>query len=172
MFSGKRKGLWFLGIACLVLVFVSFSSPPFQALFSQAKPALSASPTPQQLPITAQAKIQDQVIQLEVARTIPEQAKGLMYRPELAPDRGMLFPYSPPQAVSFWMKNCLISLDLVFIRDQKVIGIQVKAPPCDTTPCPVYPSPGPVDYVLELAGGRAASLGLTVGDAVVIESIR
>ena len=60
----------------------------------------------QVLPITAQAQISGQIINLEVAKTPKEQAMGLMYRTELADDRGMLFSFDPPRKVNFWMKNC------------------------------------------------------------------
>ncbi|URR34847.1 DUF192 domain-containing protein [Thermosynechococcus sp. HN-54] len=124
---------------------------------------------PQYLPITARARIHDTWIQLEVARTPAQQQLGLMFRSELPPDRGMLFPMSPPQVASFWMKNCLISLDLIFLREGKVVAIAPEAPPCKTLPCPTYESGVPVDAVLELAGGRAAELGLKVNDSVEIQ---
>ncbi len=167
MFSGKLKWWLLLGI---FLIGLSLNLLP-QSQFSQSQAQSSSRSQPQILPVTARAIIRDQIIELEVARTIPEQSKGLMFRTELPPNRGMLFPYDPPQFVSFWMKNCLISLDLIFIRDQTVIGIQAEAPPCETTPCPVYPSPGPVDNVLELAGGQAAALGLNVGDPLEIKPL-
>src|SRR5690349_17160633 len=70
----------------------------------------------QQIWLTLQPKSgQPTKIVAEVAKSQDEQARGLMYRQSLAPDRGMIFPYSPPQAVGFWMKNTLIPLDMVFI---------------------------------------------------------
>ena len=53
---------------------------------------------------------------VEVARSLEEQAQGLMNRQSLGPDRGMIFPYDPPVAASFWMKNTLIPLDMIFVR--------------------------------------------------------
>jgi len=67
------------------------------------------------------------------------------------------------------MKNCLIALDMIFIRDGKVIGIQANATPCKTPSCPLYPSPGKVDAVLEIGGGQAAVLGIQVGDSIQIK---
>jgi hypothetical protein len=123
------------------------------------------------LPISAQAQMAGQRIMLEVARTPQEQAMGLMYRTSLAPDRGMLFSFDPPQPVSFWMKNTIIPLDMVFIRDGEVKVIAANVPPCTTTPCPTY---GPqvevlIDQVIEIRGGRAAELGLKVGDQVIVK---
>lgn len=87
-----------------------------------------------------------------------------MFRHSLAPDEGMIFPYDPPQPVGFWMKNTLIPLDMLFIgTDQRVGRIAADVPPLslDTVPSGI-----PVSAVLELRGGRAAELGIAVGDRV------
>jgi hypothetical protein len=96
---------------------------------------------------------------VEVARSEDEQAKGLMYRQNLGPDEGMLFPFSPPRPASFWMKNTLIPLDLLFVRgDGSIARIADNAVPMSLEQIAVGE---PVVAVLELAGGRAAELGLT-----------
>ena len=123
----------------------------------------------QYLPILAQVDLGETRINLEVTRTIQEQALGLMYRPFLEDDRGMLFEFSPARPVSFWMKNVVISLDMLFIRDRKIIAIAAEVPPCDRTPCPTYGPEAAVDQVIELRGGRAAELGLQPGDPVYLE---
>jgi len=69
----------------------------------------------QYLPITARAEMGGRVINLEVTRSITEQSQGLMFRTTLPDDRGMLFNFDPPQAVSFWMQNVPVPLDIVFI---------------------------------------------------------
>lgn len=125
--------------------------------------------TAQALDISAEVAIADQVIQLEVARTPQEQATGLMFRTELANDRGMLFPFSAPRVARFWMKNVPISLDMVFLRDGEVVAIAADVPPCLTASCPTYGPGVMVDQVLELRGGRAAELGLQEGDRLTIE---
>lgn len=127
----------------------------------------------QVLPVTAQVELGGETIDLEVTRTQDEQATGLMYRDSLADDRGMLFSFSPAQPVRFWMKNVVIDLDMIFVHEGKVVGIAADVPPCNSTPCGTY---GPgfdvlVDEVIELRGGRAAELGLAVGDAVVVKSL-
>jgi uncharacterized protein len=106
--------------------------------------------------------INGQNILLEVARTSEEQSMGLMYRTELAANRGMLFVFSPPRAVSFWMKNTLIPLDMVFVSNGVVKYIGANIPPCKVSDCPGYgPEPKiPIDSVIELRGGRAAELRL------------
>ena len=123
----------------------------------------------QNLPISAQAEINGQIIQLEVAETPQQQAMGLMFRPELAANRGMLFSFSPARPVQFWMKNVAIPLDMVFLQDGVVRAIAANVPPCTTAPCPVYGPDTAVDQVIELRGGRAAELGLEAGDPVTVE---
>lgn len=121
------------------------------------------------LPVTAEVELNDHLIGLEVAETPQQQAIGLMARESLPDDRGMLFPFEPPRPVSFWMKNVLIPLDMVFIRNDEIVAIAHDVPPCEATPCPTYgPDRQAVDYVLELRGGRAAELGLQNGDRIDI----
>lgn len=136
-------------------------------------PDSSLTSLAQVLPVTAQVELGGEVIDLEVTRTEEEQATGLMYRASLADDRGMLFSFEPARPVQFWMKNVVIDLDMVFVHDNKIVGIAEDVPPCHSTPCPTY---GPgfgvlVDEVIELRGGRAAELGLAVGDAVAVKPL-
>ena len=101
---------------------------------------------------------------VEVARTGPEQEKGLMFRTALGADEGMIFPMEAPRLASFWMKNTVIPLDILFIGfDRRVINIAVNAIPYDETP---LSSARPAIAVLELRGGRAAELGIAAGDKV------
>ena len=100
---------------------------------------------------------------VEVARTLPEQQVGLMNRQVLAPDRGMIFPYSPPEPVAFWMKNTLIPLDMIFVRANGTIARIVTAVPLSLEP---VPAGEPVGAVLEIGGGRAKALGIKAGDRV------
>jgi len=123
----------------------------------------------QVLPISARARIADRPIELEVAKTPEQQSMGLMYRTSLPDDRGMLFEFKPARWVNFWMKNCKISLDMIFLRDGVVTAIEAGAPPCTAEPCPTYGPNTPVDRVIELRSGRAAELGLKVGDRIAIE---
>ncbi len=102
---------------------------------------------------------------VEVAQTPEEQAQGLMFRERLGPNEGMLFPFNPPRPASFWMKNTLIPLDMIFIgTDGKIESIAANTAPQSLKP---VESRGSVAAVLELAGGRAAELGLEEGDSVV-----
>jgi len=101
---------------------------------------------------------------VEVARSVEQQQMGMMNRNSLAPDRGMIFPYDPPQPVAFWMKDTLISLDLIYVAPGgKILRIEANAVPLSLDQ---LPSGGPIEAVLELAGGRSAELGLKPGDQV------
>lgn len=103
--------------------------------------------------------------EVEIAVTPAEQARGLMFRKSLAPDRGMLFIYKRPQPAAYWMRNTLIPLDIIYIQaDGRILSIVRNARPHDETP---LPSGGPVLGVLEIAGGRAAQLGVLPGDRVL-----
>lgn len=100
---------------------------------------------------------------VQVAATLDEQEKGLMFRRSLGEKEGMIFPYDPPQEVAFWMKNTLIPLDMIFIGPDGRIVRVATAKALDLTP---VPSGGPISAVLEIGGGRAAGLGIREGDKV------
>jgi uncharacterized membrane protein (UPF0127 family) len=122
---------------------------------------------PQYLPISAKAEVGSETILLEVARTPQERARGLMFRPALAEDRGMLFPADPSRPIRMWMKNVPVALDLVFMYEGQVVALAEQVPPCLEASCPSYgPFKRAVDQVLELRAGRAAELGLKTGDRI------
>jgi uncharacterized membrane protein (UPF0127 family) len=123
----------------------------------------------QMLPVSARVRIANRPIELEVAKTAEQQDIGLMYRTSLPDDRGMLFEFKSARKVSFWMKNCQISLDMIFLRDGVVEAIELSAPPCTADPCPSYGPNTAIDQVIELRGGRATELGVKVGDRIEIE---
>lgn len=130
-----------------------------------------ADPRGQQLAVTAVTTLGGEEIFLEVAATPQQQALGLMYRDALPSDRGMLFPMGRSRPVSFWMKNVPVALDMVFVHQGQIVGL-IEAPPCTADPCPTYgPGNQLVDQVIELRAGRAAELGLAVGDEVVIREL-
>ena len=118
----------------------------------------------EQVPLTITSDGKAHQFTVEVAKTSEEQAMGLMYRNKLAPDRGMIFPFDPPRDASFWMRNTLIPLDMIFVRaDGSIANIAANTVPYSEEP---VPSDGPVKAVLELAGGRTAELGIKPGDMV------
>ena len=102
--------------------------------------------------------------EVEIASTAEEKAMGLMFRTSLADNAGMLFPYSPPQEATMWMRNTYISLDMMFISADGVIHrIEPRTEPFSES---VIASQGNVAAVLELKAGTVERLGLKPGDLV------
>lgn len=100
--------------------------------------------------------------QVELAVTPAEQARGLMFREDLPRLSGMLFVYPRESDVSFWMRNTLIPLDMIFVDDGgRILRVHENAVPGDETP---IPAGAPTLAVLEINGGAARRLGLGPGD--------
>jgi uncharacterized membrane protein (UPF0127 family) len=132
---------------------------------TSAPQAIEKSPAGlNQVPLTIQTAKGKHRFTVEVAETSEQQAQGLMFRQSLDPDRGMIFPRTPPEDATFWMKNTLIPLDMVFIREDGTIARIAE----NTVPMSLDPVPSlePVAAVLEIAGGRSAQLGIKQGDKV------
>jgi hypothetical protein len=101
---------------------------------------------------------------VEVASDSQSQEYGLMFRKSLAPKAGMLFDFHTAVETSFWMKNTLIPLDMIFIgMDGTISSVAPDAVPLSTTP---IPAAEPVRAVLEIGGGRAAQFGIYPGEKV------
>lgn len=102
--------------------------------------------------------------EIEVAETPQQKSYGLMFRTELAPRAGMLFPYGKPQEITMWMRNTYISLDMIFIRgDGTVHRIERRTEPLSER---VIASEGQVTAVLEVAAGVADQIGVKAGDRI------
>ena len=115
-------------------------------------------------PLTVATEAGATMFTVEIADTPGLQERGLMFRQRLPDDRGMLFDFGQPKQVAMWMKNTLISLDMVFIRaDGTVAGIAENAKPQSLDVLGVQE---PVLAVLEVAGGTAKRIGLKPGDTV------
>jgi hypothetical protein len=98
---------------------------------------------------------------VEVADDAAERARGLMFRDDMPTGAGMLFVYPEAGPVSFWMKNTLIPLDMVFADAAgRVVHVHENAVPLDETP---IPGRGAVQFVLEINGGLARGLGIAAG---------
>lgn len=101
---------------------------------------------------------------VELALTPAQQEQGLMYRPHLAADAGMLFVAAQPQIMTFWMHNTLIPLDMLFIAaGGKIVDLHERAMPMSDA---TIVSHAPAIAVLELNGGTADRLGIKIGDIV------
>jgi uncharacterized membrane protein (UPF0127 family) len=116
-----------------------------------------------QVPLTIHSANGAHRFTVDVAATPEQQERGLMFVRSLAGNRGMIFPYDPPQQVAFWMKNTLVPLDIIFIRGDGKIARITNAKALDETP---LPSGDLTALVLEIRGGRAAQLGIKAGDRV------
>jgi uncharacterized membrane protein (UPF0127 family) len=114
----------------------------------------------------AWAEIDGQRFNIEIADNPELRERGLMFRRELAPDTGMLFIHDDMSPIAYWMKNTYIPLDILYFDDQrKLVSAQLNVLPCgEQTQCPIYPSAGPAQYVLEINAGLAESLRLKPGD--------
>ena len=101
---------------------------------------------------------------LELALTQDEIGQGLMFRNSLPEYRGMLFLFSQERVPSFWMKNTLIPLDMVFLSPNGIIvDVILNAQPCTGEPCPQYVPKAKALAVLEVAAGVAERQGLEEG---------
>lgn len=141
-------------------------------LSSLASFALLASPAQAFLP---EVQLGSERVKLEVASTDAEVQRGLMYRTNLPETQGMIFVFSPPREVAFWMAHCFIHLDMIFIKDGKIVEISKNVPPCkakNDQDCPRYPEAGAIDvsHVIEVAGGYCDRHGVKVGDTVKVEA--
>lgn len=152
-------------------------------LLSSCAPASDSADGPQAAPPTPLPKRASErppravlgdgfVIRLELALTPEEISQGLMFRPALDPDRGMLFLFEAERLPSFWMKHMLIPLDLLFLDGQgAIVDIVENAQPCATEPCPQYVPSRAVSAVLEVSAGTVARHGLAVGDRIAFRMV-
>ncbi|MCK6547708.1 DUF192 domain-containing protein [Myxococcota bacterium] len=116
------------------------------------------------IPVTIATDTGPVTIQAELADTPAERSMGLMFRTSMQDDHGMLFLFPEEEPQSFWMKNTLIPLDMIFIRaDHTILGIVENATPKTLTPRNV---PGPSQFVLEVNGGVSAKRGFRAGQKV------
>ena len=107
-------------------------------------------------------------IYARLANTSLSRAQGIMHESCLCDNCGMLFAFSDSQIRSFWMKNTLIPLDIIFIYENfSVEGIS-NATPCASDPCPIYQSAHAVKYVLEINAGSSSLFGIREGTVLGI----
>jgi uncharacterized membrane protein (UPF0127 family) len=121
---------------------------------------------------TAAITVGDVPLTVELAIEPGDQARGLGYRPGLKPGTGMLFVDREPSIQSFWMKGMRFCLDIVWIEGGQIVGAaESVCPAAPGTPdeaLPVYRSPGPVRYVLEVPAGWLAAHRFGAGTPVVL----
>jgi uncharacterized membrane protein (UPF0127 family) len=103
---------------------------------------------------------------MEVVASPESRAKGLMFRRTIGAEEGMLFLFPREQEHSFWMKNTVIPLDMVFVsHDWKVVGVIENVPPLTED---LQTVGKPSQYVLEFAAGTAKKVGISTGSTVSV----
>jgi uncharacterized membrane protein (UPF0127 family) len=124
--------------------------------------ALDAAPavTPLTLP-------SGKVLQVEVMVKDEDRAMGLMFRPSLAGDKGMLFVFERLEFHGIWMRNCKFPIDILWLdKDRKVVDVAESVPPCKQDPCPVYEPLRKAAFVVEISAGQARREKASRGSAV------
>lgn len=116
--------------------------------------------------------IGNQIVSLEIADTAAKRQRGLMERKSLPDNHGMLFIFDEPTKPVFWMKDCFISLDIIFIKDSKIVNMYQSVPPCQQFPCEQYPSVEFVDRVLEVSAGFTKKHNVKINDKVEFVGFR
>jgi len=106
---------------------------------------------------------------VELADNPEKRSEGLMFRKSLQPGSGMLFVFESEGNYSFWMKDTLMPLDIIWLnKDREVVYIIDGAQSCITADCPSFQATRPALYVLELNAGTAAGINLALGDKALI----
>ena len=111
----------------------------------------------------------DVVVEVEIADTVEKKTFGLMEREALGEFYGMIFFFDEEMPRTFWMKNTLIPLDIIYINSEfEIVKIQ-EAVPCENDPCATYPSVEPTKYVVEVNMGFSKDHGIEEGMKISIE---
>jgi uncharacterized membrane protein (UPF0127 family) len=148
----KKRILFYIGILVVILAIISC----FLIIYFNKKDSQSH--------IIFQNKGK---LSIEVADDDSERQKGLMYRESLDYNSGMLFIFPDEKARSFWMRNTLIYLDMIFIDSSgKIVDIIENAEPCKEDPCRTYDSKYPAKYVLETNAGYAKEKNIAIGELI------
>ena len=124
---------------------------------------------------TANIQVGSTTFTVGQATTANQQARGLGGCPHVPDRSGLYFPYYPPQTASFWMHGMLIPIDIIWIKEGTVVGIEANVPPPAnpiTTDIPTYPSPGKITGVLEVAAGSAQKYGISIDDPAILTDKR
>jgi len=140
------------------LLLASLLSGPVPQLASQSaeKPAVIALTLPS-----------GKVLQTEVMVRDEDRQMGLMFRPSLPQDHGMLFVFEQPGFPGIWMKNCKFPIDIVWLDDaHTVVHVEEAVPPCKKEPCEVYQPLRQATYVVEINAGQARREKADIGSTL------
>lgn len=111
----------------------------------------------------------EKCFEVEIADTPSERERGLMNREDLGENSGMFFIFDSEGEYSFWMKNTLIPLDLIWISENLEVVDVKTAEPCAPEFCDIYTPKGSAKYVLEINAGEAERFGITTGEKIRIK---
>lgn len=108
---------------------------------------------------------QSKCFDVEIVKTPKDRQKGLQNRESLEKNKGMLFVFEKSKIYSFWMKDTLIPLDIIWLdRKKRVVFISENVPPCKKNPCPVYSPHKKAKYVLEIRASVSKDVNIVVGE--------
>jgi uncharacterized membrane protein (UPF0127 family) len=159
--------LSFVSVVSVLFVLAACSQPMETSVAATDAPL---DPTPVPPP---QAILPDGfAVDLELATTPEETTTGLMFRPALAGDRGMLLLWTEERIATIWMMNVLVPLDIIYLDNAGlVVEFVTDAQPCRAEPCPRFTAEKPTRAVLELVAGSAAAHGIEVGSLITFERV-
>jgi uncharacterized protein len=116
------------------------------------------------------AVVSQAALNVQIMSSPDELQRGLQGHPPLQSGEGMLFVFPYHQQTNFWMKGVTFPIDIVFVRgDGTVANIAASVPPCRRPPCSLYPSAGPVKYVVEAQAGWAKRQAVTTDSRLDID---
>jgi hypothetical protein len=155
-------------IVALVLAACQAGAPSAQTSALPAQPAsVSPSPSPSSSLPRATVTFGTRAIPVEVADTAATREHGLSGRLSLAQDTGLVLAWTMPTEAMIWMPDMNFAIDVIFVRDEKVVAIYPNAQPCPKDgPCPTFGPATGVNYVLEAPTGSATRWNLKIGDAI------
>jgi hypothetical protein len=127
--------------------------------------AVAAAGTPAVVPLTLPS---GKVLQAEVMVSDADRAMGLMFRPSLPLDRGMIFVFETSDHHAIWMKNCRFPIDILWLdEERRIVHVEESVPPCKADPCPSYAPMRRASYVVELNAKQARREKAVVGATVL-----
>ena len=154
-----------------VIAFIAVVALLFAGLYVLIPRLTTPQPTLPLATVTITTSAGSVQVSAEIADEPGEWSRGLSFRSSLAEGAGMLFVFNDERVRSFWMKNTLIPLDMMFISDAlTVVHIVEGAVPCEADPCPLFSSSLPVRYALEVNAGFVRVHDIGVGAEVTIET--
>ena len=112
----------------------------------------------------------DDCFYVELAETQEQRSKGLMHREVLDQDKGLLFIFDEEKEHSFWMKNTLIPLDIIWINeDKEIVDIKKDVQPCVQERCEIFKPSNKAKYVLEINAGQSEKTNIKIGDRLIFK---